>query len=85
MTEDLFRQMALDLEDINSDREEMALLVSRKACSMSVKAGKRLSLPEMERLLIDLDSAESGYSCPHGRPTRISFDEVEIEKLFGRR
>jgi len=85
MTEDLFRQMALDLEDINSDQEEIALLISRKACSMSVKAGKRLSLPEMERLLVDLDSAENGYSCPHGRPTRISFNEVEIEKLFGRR
>jgi DNA mismatch repair protein MutL len=65
--------------------EEIALHISRWACKQSIMAGKTLSMEDMENLLADLEIAESGFSCPHGRPTRIFLSEVELEKLFLRR
>lgn len=77
--------LASDLEDVPDIPEEIALHISRWACKQSVKAGKTLSVEEMENLLAELDVAESGFSCPHGRPTRIYLSEAELHKLFLRR
>ncbi len=77
--------LASDLEEVSDIPEEIALHISRWACKQSVRAGKTLSTEDMENLLADLEIAESGFSCPHGRPTRIFLSEAELEKLFLRR
>ncbi len=77
--------LASDLEEVPDLPEEIALQISRWACKQSVRAGKTLSMEEMENLLADLEVAESGFSCPHGRPTRIVLSETELEKLFLRK
>jgi DNA mismatch repair protein MutL len=81
----LLEKIALDLAGTDPVPEEIALLVSRAACKMSVRAGTKLTGPEMERLVDDLLEAEAGLACPHGRPTRISLGTAEVEKMFKRR
>ena len=85
LTEGLLRHLAADSESLSADPEDVALAVSRWACRQSVMAGRRLSKEEMIQLVDELDEAESGFSCPHGRPTRISLNSVDLEKLFRRR
>ncbi|UCF31313.1 MAG: DNA mismatch repair endonuclease MutL [bacterium] len=82
---DLLKAVAADLSEIPDLPEEIGLLVSRWACRMSVTAGRVLSMAEMEKLITDLETARSGYACPHGRPTSVSITPADLEKLFGRR
>lgn len=54
------------------------------ACKKSIKAGEELSLIQMKNILKDLFECINPYTCPHGRPTIIEFDEENLEKLFKR-
>jgi len=66
-----------------ADAIEARLL--RAVCKRaSVKAGQTLSLPEMRRLLDDLEACQVPRTCPHGRPTVISIGQSRIDQLFGR-
>ncbi len=58
--------------------------VARAACRAAVKARDRLSLQEIEQLVIDLARAEMPYTCPHGRPTLIFMGFSELHRKFGR-
>ncbi len=85
LIEELLRQLAADPDSLGKDPEEVALAVSRWACRESIMAGQKLSTEEMSALIRELDEAESGFSCPHGRPTRVILGSEDLEKLFGRR
>ena len=85
LVEELLRQLADGSEKTLREPEDVALAVSRWACRESIMAGRKLSEEEMNHLVRDLDEAESGFSCPHGRPTRITLSLPDLEKLFGRR
>ncbi len=65
-----------------SEREKTFV---RSVCRASVMAHDRLSARECEVLLVKLMSAESPYTCPHGRPTMVKMSLTEIEKRFKRR
>lgn len=54
------------------------------ACKMSIKAGDRLGMPEMEKLLFDLARTENPYLCPHGRPITISMGKADLLRRFKR-
>ena len=54
------------------------------ACKAAVKANDRLTLEEIERLVVDLAGAEMPYTCPHGRPTLIYSSFKELNRKFGR-
>ncbi len=58
--------------------------VARAACRAAVKAQDKLSLQEIEKLVIDLAGSEMPYTCPHGRPTLIFMGFNELDKKFGR-
>ena len=58
--------------------------VAQAACKASVKARDRMTLDEIERLVVDLAKAEMPYTCPHGRPTIIYTSFKELDKKFGR-
>jgi DNA mismatch repair protein MutL len=54
------------------------------ACRAAIKGGAACSLRQMEELIEQLKKAENPYSCPHGRPTVITFSKSELDRLFAR-
>jgi DNA mismatch repair protein MutL len=58
--------------------------IAQAACKTAVKARDKLSLEQIEQLVVDLARAEMPYTCPHGRPTMILTSFKELNKKFGR-
>jgi DNA mismatch repair protein MutL len=58
--------------------------IAQAACKAAVKARDRLTLTEIEQLVVDLAGAEMPYTCPHGRPTLILTSYRELNRKFGR-
>ncbi len=54
------------------------------ACKMSIKANEHISIEEMKTLIERLRETSNPFTCPHGRPTIISFTKYELEKMFKR-
>ncbi|VVB54867.1 DNA mismatch repair protein MutL [uncultured archaeon] len=54
------------------------------ACRSAIKAGADCSVSQMESLIKQLFKTQNPYTCPHGRPTMVSFNRQELDKLFRR-
>jgi len=54
------------------------------ACHSAIRARQPLSPREMKELLVQLDSCDNPYHCPHGRPTSIHWPISMLEKNFKR-
>jgi DNA mismatch repair protein MutL len=64
--------------------QALASVLDMMACKAAVKAGDRMSDPELRDLLRLRDVVERSSNCPHGRPTSIRLTIKELEKRFGR-
>ncbi len=54
------------------------------ACKMSIKANDFITMEDIEILLENLRNTKNPFTCPHGRPTIISYSKYDLEKLFKR-
>ncbi len=60
-------------------------VLSRVACHGSVRSGRRMTAPEMNALLREMEATPHSGQCNHGRPTYVELKLADIERLFGRR
>ena len=84
----LVRDIADDLAK-NGDAlllgERLDGVLATMACHGSVRAGRALSVAEMNALLREMERTPRSGQCNHGRPTWVKLAHGDIEKLFGRR
>jgi DNA mismatch repair protein MutL len=66
-------------------RDKLDHVAATIACHGSVRAGRILSVAEMNALLREMEVTPRSGQCNHGRPTWVKLGHGEIEKLFGRR
>ena len=59
-------------------------IAATTACRMSVMAGDYISKEEQEYILENIRYCENPFTCPHGRPSIITYTRYELEKLFKR-
>ncbi|MCW1403186.1 DNA mismatch repair endonuclease MutL [Novosphingobium sp. MW5] len=84
----LVRDIADDLAQ-NGDAlllgERLDLVLATMACHGSVRAGRSLSVAEMNALLREMERTPRSGQCNHGRPTWVKLALGDVEKLFGRK
>lgn len=83
----LIKHIADDIEDLNKSQileDRIAMISKTFACHTSIRAGKSLSVDEMNELLRQVEECENAGQCNHGRRSYVKISLKDLEKLFDR-
>ena len=83
MLRDVLDELA-DQGDSARVQSKIEAILSRVACHGSIRSGRRMSGPEMNALLREMETTPHSGQCNHGRPTYVELRLSDIERLFGR-
>jgi len=84
----LIQDLAETLAEYNDTillKDKIKDVCARMACHGSVRAGRVLTIDEMNALLRQMEKCGTSGQCIHGRPTYIKLNLNDVEKLFGRK
>lgn len=83
--EELIRDIVTDLSvHGKSSRAESGVhrILATLACHHAVRARRKLTIPEMNSLLRDMEKTNHSAQCNHGRPTYVQLSLDDLDKLF---
>ena len=63
-------------------QEALHFVLGNMGCRSSVRANRRLTIPEMNALLREMEHTPNAGQCNHGRPTWTALDMNELDRLF---
>lgn len=75
----------IDTVAITAKQEKEEKFIATIACKSAVKANMNLNKEEIDNLITELLKLPNPFTCPHGRPTAIKMNKIDIEKKFNRR
>ena len=85
--EAMLRDILDELHDLGASanlQSRVEAILSRMACHGSIRSGRRMQADEMNALLREMEATPHSGQCNHGRPTYVSLNLTDIERLFGR-
>ena len=83
--ESIMKVIDIIVENEKFEEEKfMDRVAATVACRMSIMAGDYITIEEANDLIEELRHVKNPFTCPHGRPSIITYTNYDLEKIFKR-